>query len=219
MVTLTQEQNITKRVVVIWENPYSRIKEYQERIRARKEEKCESSLLIHASWDLEEEEEQEFLKKVEKGELTQLTEKEVKLLKTVEKGNQNGGQLGNYELCIDKAQEAWRRQIIIKDNFFMPFENSEEEEYVKESKKIYVVMYHESVEWEYNHSSIEGVFNTELEARHWIAAKIKREQKKKRQTREFIKKGGDTRNLPYDKEYRKSIWEDIWYTVEEKTIS
>lgn len=221
MITLNQEQNITiaTRVIVTWENPYSQIKEYQERIRARKEEKCEERLLIRASWELEEDSEKAFLQKVEKGELSELSEKERKVLKAVEQGNLNGGQPGNYELCIDKAREAWRRQIVIKDDFFMPFESPEIKERKECKNKIYIVMYHEAVEWEYNTASIEGVFNTEEAARHWIAAKVKKEHKKKRQTREFIRKGGNTRNLPYEKEYNRSIWEDVWYTVEEKTIS
>ena len=219
MITLNQEQNITitTRVVVTWENPYSQTEEYQERIRERQEKESRNRMFKHAHWNLDEIEEREFLTKIRKGELTQFTEKETALLKAIEQGNQNGGQIGNYGLCVAKAQAAWRRDIIVKDSFFMPFE-AEVEEDVKEGRKIYIVMYHESVEWEYSHTSVEAVFNTELEAQHWIAAKIKREQKKKRQTKEFIEKGGDPRNLPYEKEYNNSIWANIWYTIQEKTI-
>ena len=218
MITLNQEQsNITRRVVIIWENPYSQTEEYQERTRERHEKESRDRMFKHAHWDLDEIEEREFLTKIRKGELTQFTEKETALLKTIEGGNQNGGQIGNYGLCVTKAQEAWRRDIIVKDNFFMPFE-AEIEEDVKEDRKIYVVMYHEAVEWEYSHASVEAVFNTELEAQHWIAAKVKGEAKKKRQTKEFVKKGGDPRNLPYDKQHHTSIWADVWYTVQEKTI-
>lgn len=220
MVALNQEQsNITRRIVIIWENPYSQIDEWEKRIQQRKEEDCQARLITHACWDLEEQEEKKFLSKIENGEVNQLTTKEMKVLETVEKGNQHGGQIGNYGLCVEKAREAWKRQIVIKENFFMPFENEEcSKKDATESKKIYVVMYHEAVEWEYSHTSVEAVFNTEKAARHWIAAKVKREAKKKRQTREFVRKGGNTRNLPYGKEYHHSIWQDIWYTVEEKNI-
>lgn len=208
MVALNQEQsNITRS---IWENPYSQIDEWEKRIQQRKEEDCR--------WDLEEQEEKKFLSKIENGEVNQLTTKEMKVLETVEKGNQHGDQIGNYGLCVKKAREAWKRQIVIKETFFMPFDEECSKKDATESKKIYVVMYHEAVEWEYSHTSVEAVFNTEKAARHWIAAKVKREAKKKRQTREFVRKGGNTRNLPYGKEYHHSIWQDIWYTVEEKNI-
>lgn len=220
MTTTTHEQNnITRRVIIVWENPHSQIDEWEKGIQQRKEEDCQARLINRAHFDLEEEEENAFLKKVTNGDLTQLTEKEIALLQSVEKGNQNGGQIGNYGLCVEKAKEAWQREIVIKDNFFMPFEAEVEECRKREEKKIYVVMYHEHVDYEYSHSSVQAVFNTEEAARHWIAAKVKREHKKKRQTKEFVKKGGNPRNLPYGKEYHRFIWEDVWYTVEEKTIS
>lgn len=220
MVALNQEQsNITRRNVIIWENPYSQIDEWEKRIQQKKEKDCQARF-THACWDLEEQDENMKLKaKIENGEVNRLNTKEIKVLETVEKGNQHGDQIGNYGLCVKKAREAWRRQIVIKENFFMPFENEEcSKEFNRESKKIYVVMYHEAVEGEYSHTSVEAVFNTEKAARHWIAAKIKREAKNKRQTREFVRKGGDERNLPYGKEYHHSIWQDIWYTVEEKKL-
>lgn len=224
MQALTQEQkqNITKKVVVTWSNPYSKIKDWDQSQYERKTHDCAERLLMHAHWDLEEEEEEEFLQKITSGCYPEkCSEKEQKIFFDIEEGNTNGGQIGNYHLCVKKAQEAWKRRIIINDKFFMPFHVAEKDVKIKteEEEKIYIVMYNEHVDYESNFSSIERVFKTEEQARHWIAAQEKKVRQQKRHTKEFIRKGGDEYNLPYEKKFNRYSWQDIWYTIEERVIN
>lgn len=222
MQALTQEQkqNITKKVVVTWSNPYSKIKDWDQSQYERKAHDCAERLLMHAHWDLEEEEEEEFLRKINSGCYPEdFSEKEQKIFFDIEEGNTYGGQIGNYGLCVKRAQEAWRQRIIINDNFFMPFFTKERQKKKEEKQKnIFIVMYHEAVDYEYNNSYVEAVFKSKKEAEHWIAAKMKEEKRKKRQTLEFIRKGGDEYNLPYEKKYQGCSWEKRWYTIDEKEL-